>query len=1006
MRVRESRILVTPLFLSALFFSAMTLRTFAFTSGLQDAIPKDPDKGNFSMTHVGYGITSLNDCELVIGFNNSSQHFPELLGFVAERQGKVVNSVKIGNRSALVVCIQPKDAASFISETSGLEFVEYVEPNSKFRLTWAPNDPLWGIQWGPQKIEAEWAWNKTVGNTSLIVAVIDTGVDWDHPDLAANYVPLGYDWVNNDTDPMDDNGHGTHVAGIIAAVLNNSLGIAGLAQVSVMVEKCFNSTGWGDEDDCANAIIHAVDQGASILSLSWGDYFNSSLVQYAIEHAYSQDVLIVAAAGNDGVSERIYPAAYDEVIAVTAAEYDDQPASFTNFGNWVELAAPGVDIYSTYPDDGYAYMGGTSMACPHVTGVAALIWSYFPNMTRDEVRFQLQRTADDLGSPSYDYYYGYGRINARKALTDFSHDLSVSLYAPKSVITGKTVTLNITTFNNGICEENNIDVQILVNDTVKYSQTIVSLAPRSYKGFNFSWLPEKGVFNVTAYVSPATEEENMEDNAISQFTVVGSTIINPKLGDYSNYKIEIDEDTVTQIGEINFTYEELLTEQFLRISVDSVNISSIGETAWAVIDSVTKLVDSGPSWWIGDFYFQLMETTAVFGDTVDLFKGKGVVVGEYDLTIGNRTYSTWLVGYSGETLPFNNFANHYCYFDKTTGLLVKWVSTSATQNPQTSFPFTMTIVETNVDSTPPSITITNPKHNSFLNNTSVTVQWNAGDNETGVEGYSIYLDGEFIGNSTGSSFLLSNLTEGINLIKITAFDIAGNTASNQVTVTVDLTNPVVDILSPLNGFTTNATILEPTWIGTDNQTGIANYKLYVNDTLVANTTSTAFVLTNLEEGKSFISVVVYDMSGNKANSTVTIIVDRTTPEVSILSLEEKNVVRGIMPIVFEVSQDAVQVFLFIDDVSFNVSGLFLKEWNSLEVGNGGHVVRVLAVDEAGNVGERMVVVTVANVQNLVGFREFLQDLTLIATISVVVAVLVLVLALTFFMLSRHWRKTG
>jgi len=950
-----------------------------------------------------------NSVELVVGLTNFSQCSFELLNFIKEKNSKIVNSVKMENYSAVVVDVPLKTLSYFASEIYALRFVKYVEPNLKLRVTSIPNDPQWNVQWGPQKIQADWAWNATTGNSSLIVAVLDTGIDWDHPDLTVNYIPFGYDWVNNDSDPIDDNGHGTHCSGIIAAVINNSEGIAGLAQVGLISEKCFNATGWGVEDDCANAIIHAVDQGANILSLSWGDYVDSLLIRDALQYAYNHGVLMVAAAGNDGVSDKMYPAAYDEVIAVAATNQNDQPASFTNFGSWIELAAPGVSIYSTYPNDNYAYLSGTSMACPHVAGLAALVWSCFPNMTSNEVRVWLQETADDLGTQGYDYYYGHGRINARNALINFAHDLSVSLETPKGVLPGNTTTLNITVFNKGKYDENDIDVQILINNTLEHSQRIPELTIGNYHRFNHTLLPERGVLNVTVYVLPMAEEENVEDNVVSQVVVVRSVLIRPKPGDYASYRIETYENMTMQNGRFNFTYEEFLVEQFIKTRVDLVNVSKIEDgTILVVIDGVTRLVENGPSWLIDTYYFGLIETSITkFGDVVNLFREEGVVVAEHDLTIGNRTRCCWLVGYSGETLSFNNFTNHYCYFDKATGLLVKWISTNTvlfSESLEFSFPFIMTLTETNMDATPPSIAIINPKQNSIHGKTAVTVEWSGSDNETGIDKYSIYLNQNFVENSTQSSLLL-NLIEGLNVIKVIAVDNAGNMASDQIMATVDLSSPAVKILSPLDGFTTNTTSIEVTWRGADNETAITNYMLYVNETYVTNTTFATFVLTSLEEGKNNIVVVAFDLAGNEANATITITIDRTTPDVSVLFPEENSVVRGIVFISFEVSQDTVQVFLFIDNATFNVTGLSSYQWDTTQVSDGVHVMKILAIDEVGNSGMKTVAIAVANVQSLEESEKFIYCLNLAAIASATVAILILVATLVFAFYKNPKKET-
>jgi hypothetical protein len=300
------------------------------------------------------------------------------------------------------------------------------EANMKVRAESLPNDPYWIYQWGPKKIQADWAWNATLGNSSILVAVIDSGIDYTHPDLAANYVGLGYDWVNLDSDPMDDCGHGTRVAGIVAAVTNNGIGIAGMAQVKIMAEKVLDEHGEGYVDQLVNGIYHATNQGAKIISMSLSTEYNGSLLYDAIKYAYDSGVLLVAAAGNEAGEAKVYPAAYDEVIAVTATDSDDKPAWFTNFGNWVELGAPGVNIYTTIRGGGYDYWSGTSFSCPHVSGLAALIWSKFP-ATRDWVRNRLRETADDLGDPGFDIYYGYGRINAKKAIYGTSPPINYTL---------------------------------------------------------------------------------------------------------------------------------------------------------------------------------------------------------------------------------------------------------------------------------------------------------------------------------------------------------------------------------------------------------------------------------------------------------------------------------------------------------------------------------------------------------------------------------------------------
>ncbi len=471
-----------------------------------------------------FACVGNESAELVIGLSYMRPNgYSELVDLILSSGGELVNTVSMDGKISAVVTDVPLVAVStVISEVEIAGLSRYIEPNVRFEIDFVPNDPDWPKQWGLVKIEADYAWNTTIGDPSVLVAVIDTGIDWNHPDLAANYVPVGYDWINNDPDPMDDHGHGTHCAGIIAAVLNNNIGVAGLAQVRIMAEKGLGPEG-GWADGLAKAIVHAVDQGADVLSCSWGSYAKSTILHDALKYAYNRGVLVIGAVGNDATDIKHYPAAYDEVVAVTATDESDKPAEFTNFGDWVEVAAPGVDVYSTWWDDIYMYASGTSMSAPHVAGVAALIWSQFPSMTRDQVRFQLRSTADDLDH-GFDEYYGYGRVNARRAVEQAppDHDvLILSWEKPRYVNLGSQATLNTTILNMGTSDESDITVQLLVNGSVVDSKIVSFLMSGASTSVSCSWSPTiEGVHNVTSYVVPLIGEIIVNNNVLStQVTV-------------------------------------------------------------------------------------------------------------------------------------------------------------------------------------------------------------------------------------------------------------------------------------------------------------------------------------------------------------------------------------------------------------------------------------------------------------------------------------------------------
>ncbi|QWK10580.1 MAG: S8 family peptidase [Thermoflexus hugenholtzii] len=300
--------------------------------------------------------------------------------------------------------------------------VETAEVDRPVRIAFTPNDPYYGLdQWNLPKIRAPQAWDVVTGTTGVWIAIVDTGVDYTHPDLASSRLWLGWDFANNDSDPMDDHGHGTHVAGIAGANTNNNQGVAGVCWgCGLLAVKVLDADGWGLVSWVANGIRYAADWGAAfgkrtVINLSLGSLYPSSVVADAVAYAQGKGALIVAAAGNDGINELFYPAAYPGVIGVAATDSSDQRASFSNSGSHVDIAAPGVIIFST-EWGWYHYESGTSMAAPHVAGVAGLVWTVWCRAPATMILDILLSTARDLGDPGWDPFYGYGRVDAEAAI--------------------------------------------------------------------------------------------------------------------------------------------------------------------------------------------------------------------------------------------------------------------------------------------------------------------------------------------------------------------------------------------------------------------------------------------------------------------------------------------------------------------------------------------------------------------------------------------------------------
>ncbi|WP_026827372.1 S8 family peptidase [Exiguobacterium artemiae] len=253
--------------------------------------------------------------------------------------------------------------------------------------------------------------------STTLVAVIDSGVNPSYADFAGKVrMDLGYDFVNRSKTAWDDNGHGSHVAGIIAAGSDNTYGMTGIsAKASIIPIKILDESGAGYTSDLVSGINHAVKKGAKVINLSLGGYASSKSVESALAYAKSKNVLVVAASGNEAKKALSYPARSKYVLSVGATGRTDKRASFSNYGTGLDLVAPGVSIPSYLADGELAFASGTSMAAPHVAAVASVLYSLKPTIKATDVESILKKSAKDLGSKGYDTTYGSGRLNADKA---------------------------------------------------------------------------------------------------------------------------------------------------------------------------------------------------------------------------------------------------------------------------------------------------------------------------------------------------------------------------------------------------------------------------------------------------------------------------------------------------------------------------------------------------------------------------------------------------------------
>ena len=344
----------------------------------------------------------------------------------------------------------PYDPVFLSEKLSRLPGIEWAEPHFVYELQFTPNDPDYASQWNLSKISASQAWDISTGDSDIVIAIVDTGVDWDHPDLSSNIwqnddpLGLGDDDANGyvddlrgwdfggldgtpDNNPMEDKpDHGTLVAGIAGAVTNNGVGVASISfNCTIMPVKVIRNDRRFDNGSPMvifgfEGIVYAADNGAKVINTSWGGSGYSIAGQEVVSYALSKGALVVAAGGNDGTDEIIYPARYNGVLSVGASQSTDARWSATNYGADLDVMAPGASIYSTWQDDTYATANGTSMAAPITAGLAGLIFEHFPNYTPEQVAEQIRTNCDNIDNlnPGYERLLGKGRINAYSALNN------------------------------------------------------------------------------------------------------------------------------------------------------------------------------------------------------------------------------------------------------------------------------------------------------------------------------------------------------------------------------------------------------------------------------------------------------------------------------------------------------------------------------------------------------------------------------------------------------------
>jgi thermitase len=392
-------------------------------------------------------------------------------------------------------------------EDSGL--FDFVEPDYLAQVSTTPTDPLYSSQWHLPKIQADSAWSITTGSTGVTIAMIDSGVDTTHPDLASKIVG-GWNFLTNSSTIVDTMGHGTQTAGTAAAIGNNGVGVSGVVwQNPIMPLVVVDSTGNASYSNIASAITYAANHGARIVNISIGGSSASSTLQSAVTYAWNLGTVVFASSGNGGINAPYYPAGCQYAVAVGATDSNDQWVSFSNYGNFLSLVAPGINIYTTTAGGGYGANSGTSFSSPIAAGVGALVLSQSPSMSASSLVSTLEKTADDLGAPGFDQYYGWGRVNAYRALTS-----SISLPPPPPAVSissptsGSMVQGTVSTAGTASAPAGISQIQFLVDGNLASTSSVTPFA--------FPWnssTSSNGTHNLTVKVVDSSN--NVASSSVS-----------------------------------------------------------------------------------------------------------------------------------------------------------------------------------------------------------------------------------------------------------------------------------------------------------------------------------------------------------------------------------------------------------------------------------------------------------------------------------------------------------
>jgi len=505
---------------------------------------------------------------------------------LATQGGKAVG--RLGNLDIYVVSLPPTASEQAVANALAHHpNVKFAEVDRLVAPAFTPNDADYGSEWHLQTINAPIAWNTSVGS-GVTVAILDSGIDATHPDLVGQLVP-GWNFYDNNSNTADVYGHGTMVAGVVAAKGNNSIGVAGVAWgAKLMPVRVTDTSGIGTLSAFANGLTYAADHGARIANLSF-PVQSSSSTQAAAQYFINKGGVVFNSAGNYAALDSTPPS--NSLVSVSATGGTDILASWSSYGPYVDLSAPGVGIWTTSLGGGYSAVSGTSFSSPLSAGVAALMMSVNPSLAPSQIVSLLESSAVDLGSPGYDYDYGYGRVNAAAAVSAAAQAKATDVQPPSVAIsspTGGTVSgivpINVTASDNvGVSR-----VDLLVSGTLLASDISAPYA--------FSWDSAALAGSSASLVARAYDAAGNATSSAAVVVSVGGGTIAPPAADTTPPIVTItspgNSSVVAGLVSINVNARDNVAVASLSVYVDG-KVVSTGNSASISYKWNTKKAASG-----------------------------------------------------------------------------------------------------------------------------------------------------------------------------------------------------------------------------------------------------------------------------------------------------------------------------------------------------------------------------------------------------------------------------